>query len=60
VHSQTYSAYPYTILNADKYFIEECLRKGKKPLSSMEDALTSQKIIEAVERSVAEQRHVQV
>lgn len=53
VHSQTYSAYPYTILNADRYFIEECLRSGKTPLSTLDDAITAQRIIEAIELSIA-------
>ncbi len=52
VHSQTYSAYPYTIMNVDRYFIEDCIERGKEPLSTMDDAIASQKIIEAVEKSV--------
>jgi len=58
VHSQTYSAYPYTILNADRYFIEECILRNRQPLSTMDHAIISQKIIEAVEQSVDEERHV--
>ena len=58
VHSQTYSAYPYTILNADRYFIEECIIRGKQPFSTLDDAITTQKIIEAIETSIEEERHV--
>ena len=60
VHSQTYSAYPYTIENIDRYFIEDCLGKGKEPLSTLEDAIAAQQIIEAIELSVAEGRHVKL
>jgi hypothetical protein len=35
VHSQTYSVYPYTILNADRYFIDECNLKNKKNLAKL-------------------------
>ncbi|MBK8504133.1 MAG: Gfo/Idh/MocA family oxidoreductase [Saprospiraceae bacterium] len=60
VHSQTYSAYPYTILNADQYFIEECILNSKQPLSGLDDAITAQKIIGAIEESVAEGRHIEI
>ncbi len=60
VHSQTYSAYPYTISNADRYFIENCVRKNQPPLSTMEDAILAQKVIEAIETSIAERRHVDI
>jgi predicted dehydrogenase len=58
VHSQTYSAYNYSIINEDRYFIEECIQRGAKPLSTLEDALICQKIIEASERSAEEGRTV--
>lgn len=58
VHSQTYSAYPYTILNADRYFIEECILKNKQPLSTLDDAIIAQKIIEAIEASIEQERHI--
>jgi predicted dehydrogenase len=60
VHSQTYSAYPYTILNADRYFIEECILKSKQPLSTLDDAITSQRIIETIEASIDHDRHIAI
>jgi predicted dehydrogenase len=60
VHSQTYSAYPYSIRNTVTHFIDRCIRHGDAPLSSINDAITSQRIIEACEASVAEGRHVRL
>ena len=60
VHSQTYSAYDYSIANIGRFFLDNSLRAGEKPLSSLEDAVTAQKIIEAIEISVAEHRHVAI
>ena len=58
VHSQTYSAYPYTIRQTAEYFLEDVVGKGAEPLSSIDDAITCQRIIEGCEASVAEGRHV--
>ena len=58
VHSQTYSAYPYTIRSVGKYFLEEVIGNRRAPLSSLDDAITCMRIIEACEQSVEEQRHV--
>ena len=58
VHSQTYSAYPYSIRNTVAHFIDRCIRHGDAPLSSIDDAITCQRIIEACEASVAEERHI--
>lgn len=60
VHSQTYSAYPYTIQQIDQYFIEECLGKGKPPLSTLDDAIMAQRMIEGIELSVEERRVVDI
>ena len=60
VHSQTYSAYPYTIRETGKYFLENVIGLGEKPLSSLDDAITCMKMIEACELSVAEDRHIQI
>ena len=60
VHSQTYSAYPYSILNTVKYFVERCVGRGEAPLSSIDDAITCQRVIEACEKSVLEERHVRL
>ena len=60
VHSQTYSAYPYTIRETGKYFIEEVVGRGKEPLSTLDDAVNCMKIIEACETSVEEERQVAI
>ena len=53
VHTQTYSCYPYSIKNTAQHFLNNCIRKGEAPLSSLEDAITCQRIIEGCEESVA-------
>uniref|UniRef100_A0A7S1FIU7 Gfo/Idh/MocA-like oxidoreductase N-terminal domain-containing protein n=1 Tax=Noctiluca scintillans TaxID=2966 RepID=A0A7S1FIU7_NOCSC len=60
VHSHTYCAYPLTIENASTFFTREVLTEGKLPLSTMDDAIMCQKIIEAAELSVKEERHVRL
>jgi len=57
-HSQTYHCYPESIKNTATHFIDNVLRHGEAPLSSLEDAITCQHIIEACERSVEEGIHV--
>lgn len=57
-HSQTYYAYPESIKNTATHFINRVIRKGEAPLSSLADAITCQRIIEAAERSVAEGVHL--
>ncbi|MFY0654852.1 MAG: Gfo/Idh/MocA family oxidoreductase [Cyclobacteriaceae bacterium] len=57
-HSQTYYCYPETIKNTATHFIDNVLRKAEEPLSTLEDAITCQEIIEACERSVEEGIHV--
>jgi predicted dehydrogenase len=52
VHSQTYTAYAGSVMNEVKYFIENCVRRGEQPLSTMADAVTAQKMIEACEKSI--------
>ena len=51
VHHYTFSAYPYSIRNAATYFLKDVIKDGKKPLSTLEDAITCQKVVEACERS---------
>jgi predicted dehydrogenase len=58
VHSQTYSAYPGSIANTTRFFLDDCVGQGSAPLSTLEDAITCQRIIEACELSVAERRVV--
>lgn len=60
VHSQTYSAYPYTIRATGKYFLENVIGRDDEPLSTLDDAVTCMKIIEACETSVEEKRHVTI
>ena len=60
VHSQTYSAYPYTIRETGKHFLDRVVGLGEKPLSTLDDAITCMKIIEACEISVEENRHVKI
>ena len=52
VHSQTYTAYQGSITNEVRYFLLDCLRHGAKPLSTLEDAITAQRMIEAAEESI--------
>jgi predicted dehydrogenase len=52
VHSQTYTAYQGSVMNEVKHFLVDCLRLGVAPLSTMQDAITCQKLIEAAEESI--------
>ena len=60
VHSQTYSAYPYTIRETGKNFLESVVGRGEQALSTLDDAITCMKMIEACENSVAENRHIEI
>ena len=57
-HSQTYYCYPESIKNTTTHFINKVLREDAEPLSSLDDAITCQQIIEACEKSVEEGIHV--
>jgi len=57
-HSQTYYCYPESIKNTTTHFINQVLRQDAAPLSSLEDAITCQRIIEACEKSVEAGIHV--
>ena len=52
VHSQTYTAYAGSVVNEVRHFIDGCVRRGEAPLSTMADAITAQKMIEACEKSI--------
>ncbi|MFO0801711.1 MAG: Gfo/Idh/MocA family oxidoreductase [Gemmataceae bacterium] len=52
VHSQTYTAYQGSVMNEVKYFLVDCLRLGSQPLSTLDDAITAQRMIEAAEESI--------
>ncbi len=59
-HSQTYQCYPESIKNTATHFVNHVLREGADPLSSLEDAITCQRIIEACELSVEKGIHVRL
>ena len=59
-HSQTYTAYQGSITNEVRHFLLDCLRMGQQPLSTLEDAITAQKMIEAAEKSIAERSIVKL
>lgn len=57
-HSQTYQSYPETIKNTATHFINNVVRNNEAPLSTIEDAITCQKIIEACELSAQDGKHI--
>jgi predicted dehydrogenase len=60
VHSQTYTAYQGSITNEVRHFLIDCLRHGATPLSTLEDAVTAQKMVEAAEKSIREKSVVRL
>jgi predicted dehydrogenase len=60
VHSQTYTAYQGSITNEVRYFLVDCLRMGQKPLSTLDDAITAQQLIEAAEASIRDGKVVRL
>lgn len=60
VHSQTYTAYQGSITNEVRHFLLDCLRMGRTPLSTLDDAITAQRMIEAAEKSIAERSVVKL
>ena len=59
-HSQTYSAYQGSIDNEVVHFVHNCLQRGEAPLSTLDDAIAVQQLVEAIELSIAEQRVVEL
>jgi len=59
-HSQTYTAYQGSISNEVRHFVQACLRGGGAPLSTLQDAIEAQRIIEAAERSIEQGRIVDI
>jgi len=57
-HSQTYQCYPESIKNTATHFINTVVRNNETPLSTIEDAITCQKIIEACELSAQDGKHI--
>jgi predicted dehydrogenase len=60
VHSQTYTAYQGSVMNEVRHLLVDCLRMGGQPLSTLEDAITAQKMIEAAEESIAKKSVVKL
>lgn len=60
VHSQTYTAYQGSITNEVRHFLIDCLRMGAQPLSTLDDAITAQKMIEACEESIRDSKVVKL
>jgi predicted dehydrogenase len=56
-HTREYVAYPNTFINEDMYFIDICLNGGS-PISTLEDAIHAQSILEAIEVSIETGRSV--
>ncbi len=59
-HSQTYTAYQGSITNEVRHFLVDCLRHGAVPLSTLDDAIVAQRMIEAIEESIRTGRHVRL
>lgn len=57
VHSQTYTAYRGSIINEVAHFAKVC-RGEAVPLSTLEDAVDAQRIIEGAEESIASGRTI--
>ena len=60
VHSQTYTAYQGSVMNEVRHFLVDCLRHGAAPLSTLDDAITAQKMIEAAEASIRDGKVVKL
>ncbi len=60
IHSHTYVPYPFTIEAECAFFVEQCVRRRRAPLSTIGDAIVCQQVIDAVEMSIAEARHVRI
>ena len=53
-------SYPYTIRETGKHFLERVIGHGEEPLSTLDDAITCMRMIEACELSVSEDRHIRI
>ncbi len=60
VHSQTYTAYQGSVMNEVRHFLVYCLRLGAPPLSTLADAATAQRMIEAAEVSIRDKSVVKL
>ncbi|MEM8954778.1 MAG: Gfo/Idh/MocA family oxidoreductase [Verrucomicrobiota bacterium] len=52
-HAHTWSAYPESIVNEVSFFVNACILNKLPPPSSIDDAITCLRIIEAAEESIA-------
>lgn len=59
-HSQTYQCYQESIKNTTTHFINNVVRLGEAPLSSLEDSIVCQHIIEACEQSERDGLHIKL
>ena len=57
-HSQTYQCYPESIKNTATHFVRRLIGGDEMPLSSLQDAITCQHILDACELSVKDGVHV--
>lgn len=60
VHSHTFSAYEWHIREEVRHFVEACIQKGAQPLSTIDDAITTQRIIETCEASIEQKREISI
>jgi predicted dehydrogenase len=60
IHSQWYEAYQGGITETVRHFLDGCVRRGQAPLSTLEDAVTAQKMVEAIAASAGQGRAVEV
>ena len=60
VHTQTYLAYPYSIHSVGEYFINKVIREGQSPLSSLQDAVISERMVEACYESIKTGKHIKL
>lgn len=59
VHSHTYLPYAETIRREDAHFIAS-IRGEKQPLSTLDDAIMAQKMIEGIEKSIKEGKTISI
>ena len=60
VHSHTYSAYEDHIRSEVRHFVDACRGEPDAMLSTIDDAIVCQQIIEACERSIEEHREIEI
>lgn len=58
VHTQTYLSYPYSIEAVSEHFINKVIREEQSPLSSLDDAIFCERIIDACYASIDSAKHI--